>query len=161
MEKERRQAYGSISQHLTHMAEAQQQLKSETRNLVNALRRPEVRGRWGELTLKRLAELAGMVDRCDVEEQVQVRSGSETLRRGMVVRLPHARTLRVGAQASLGSYLTGVAAGVEGARAAALAQRARKVRERIRELARKEFWSRFANGPEFVILSIPGDQFPA
>lgn len=159
MEKERRQAYGSISQHLTHMAEAQQQLKSETQHLVNALRRPEVRGRWGELTLKRLAELAGMVDRCDFEEQVQVRAGNETLRPDMVVHLPDDRILVVDAKTPLDSYLTAMEAGTEEARSAALVQHARKVRERIRELAKKDYWSQFENSPEFVILFIPGDQF--
>lgn len=159
MEKERRQAYGSITQHLTHMAEAQQQLRSETQHLVNALRRPEVRGRWGELTLKRLVELAGMVDRCDFEEQVQVRAGNEALRPDMVIHLPDERMLVVDAKTPLDSYLTAMEAGSEEARNAALVQHARKVRERIRELAKKDYWSQFENSPEFVILFIPGDQF--
>lgn len=159
MEKERRQAYGSITQHLTHMAEAQQQLKSETQHLVNALRRPEVRGRWGELTLKRLVELAGMVDRCDFEEQVQVRTGNDALRPDMIIHLPDERILVVDAKTPLDSYLTAMEAGSEEARSAALVQHARNVREHIRKLAKKDYWSQFENSPEFVILFIPGDQF--
>ena len=163
IEKERKESFGSIASHLKLMAEGQQQLQTETRNLVTALRRPEVRGRWGELTLKRLAELAGMVDRCDFIEQVHTDTDTDTeagaLRPDMVVRLPDDRELVVDAKTSLDSYLAAIEANDAQARDAHLAGHARKVRERIKELAGKRYWDQFKRSPDFVILFIPGDQF--
>ncbi|MDE2197000.1 MAG: DNA recombination protein RmuC [Gammaproteobacteria bacterium] len=159
IEKERKESFGSIANHLQLMAQGQQQLETETRNLVNALRRPEVRGRWGELTLRRLAEIAGMVDRCDFYEQ-ESRSGEDgALRPDMVVRLPDERELVVDAKTPLDSYLAAIEAHNEEQRIAHLVQHARKVRERIRELASKRYWDQFEHSPDFVILFIPGDQF--
>lgn len=159
MEKERQEAFGSIASHLKHMAEGQQQLEAETRNLVNALRRPEVRGRWGELTLKRLAELAGMVDRCDFYEQEHRDGEDGALRPDMVVRLPDNRTLVVDAKTPLDSYIAAIEAKTAEERDQHLTQHARKVRERIKELAVKRYWDQFKQSPDFVILFIPGDQF--
>lgn len=159
MEKERQEAFGSIASHLKHMAEGQQQLEAETRNLVNALRRPEVRGRWGELTLKRLAELAGMVDRCDFYEQEHRDGEDGALRPDMVVRLPDNRTLVVDAKTPLDSYIAAIEAKTVEERDQHLTQHARKVRERIKELAVKRYWDQFKQSPDFVILFIPGDQF--
>ena len=159
IEKERKESFGSIVSHLKHMAEGQQQLETETRNLVNALRRPEVRGRWGELTLKRLAELAGMVDRCDFYEQEQQAGEEGALRPDMVVRLPDNRTLVVDAKTPLDSYISAVEAGNAEQRDVHLVHHARKVRERIKELAGKRYWDQFKTSPDFVILFIPGDQF--
>lgn len=161
MEKERKQAYGGITQHLKSMQEAQEQLRTQTGSLVNALRRPEVRGRWGEITLKRLAELAGMVDRCDFDEQVTIKGEDESLRPDMVVRLPDNRELVVDAKTPLDSYLTAIEATTDAERTAALVAHARKVRERVRELAKKSYWKQFDKSPEFVILFIPGEQFLA
>lgn len=161
IEKERREAFGSITSHLKLMAQSQQQLQSETRNLVNALRRPEVRGRWGEMTLRRLAELAGMVERCDFYEQESHAAEEGLLRPDMLIRLPDSRELVVDAKTPLDSYLAAVEAGSEAERAAHLAHHARKVRERIRELASKRYWDQFTRSPDFVILFIPGDQFLA
>ncbi len=159
MEKERKEAFGSIASHLKLMAEGQQQLETETRNLVNALRRPEVRGRWGELTLRRLAELAGMVDRCDFEEQVHNAGEDGALRPDMVVHLAEDRTLVVDAKTPLDSYIAALEARTPEEREAHLVQHARKVRERIKELASKRYWDQFKTSPDFVILFIPGDQF--
>ncbi|MGE5626177.1 MAG: DNA recombination protein RmuC [Bacillota bacterium] len=159
IEKERKESFGSISTHLKHMAEGQQQLETETRNLVNALRRPEVRGRWGELTLKRLAELAGMVDRCDFYEQEQKNGEEGALRPDMVVRLPDNRTLVVDAKTPLDSYIAAMEAGSSTDRDGHLVHHARKLRERIKELAGKRYWDQFKTSPDFVILFIPGDQF--
>lgn len=161
MEKERRQAYGGITQYLKQMHEVQEHLRIQTSSLVNALRRPEVRGRWGEMTLRRLAELAGMVDRCDFEEQVNVKSGDERLRPDMIIHLPDERELVVDAKTPLDSYLTAMEAATDAERDAALAAHARKLRERVRELAKKEYWNQFDKSPEFVILFIPGEQFLA
>ena len=159
IEKERKESFGSISSHLKLMAEGQQQLETETRNLVNALRRPEVRGRWGEMTLKRLAELAGMVDRCDFYEQEHHEGEDGALRPDMLVRLPDDRTLVVDAKTPLDSYIAAIEAGNADERDGHLAHHARKVRERIKELAGKRYWDQFKQSPDFVILFIPGDQF--
>jgi DNA recombination protein RmuC len=159
MEKERKEAYGSLHRHLQSMAETQQLLHGETRNLVQALRRPEVRGQWGELTLRRLAELAGMVEHCDFFEQEQVRTDEGALRPDMVVRMPAGREVVVDVKTPLDAYLSAVEAGDDETRTRFLQHHARKVRERVRELAGKAYWNQFRNAPEFVVLFIPGEQF--
>jgi len=160
MEKERQSAYGSLSKHLESMSEAQRQLQSETRNLVQALRRPEVRGQWGEMTLKRLAELAGMVEHCDFFEQEQVRTGEgQALRPDMIVRMPDGRDIVVDAKTPLDAYLSAMEASSDEEKQVALQRHARKVRERVRELSTKAYWKQFKNTPDFVVLFIPGDQF--
>jgi DNA recombination protein RmuC len=159
IEKERKESFGGITTQLKLMSQGQQQLETETRNLVNALRRPEVRGRWGEMTLKRLAELAGMVDRCDFQEQVHTNTEDGALRPDMVIRLPDNRELVVDAKTSLDSYIAAIEAPDAQSRDAHLASHARKVRERIKELAGKHYWDQFKQSPDFVILFIPGDQF--
>jgi len=159
IEKERKESFGGITAQLKQMSQGQQQLETETRNLVNALRRPEVRGRWGEMTLKRLAELAGMVDRCDFQEQVHTNTEDGALRPDMIIRLPDDRELVVDAKTSLDSYIAAIEAPDAQSRDAHLASHARKVRERIKELAGKHYWDQFKRSPDFVILFIPGDQF--
>ena len=143
------------------MADSERLLRQETQNLVNALRRPEVRGRWGEMTLKRLAELAGMVEHCDFYEQEQLTGPEGVLRPDMVVRMPDARELVVDAKTPLDAYLSAVEARSEAERAEHLKRHARKLRERVRELAGKAYWTQFKNSPDFVVLFIPGDQFLA
>lgn len=160
MEKERKQAYGSITTQLQMVTEAQQGLQSETEQLVRALRRPEVRGQWGELTLKRLAELAGMVNYCDFEEQVSADLGdNKSVRPDMIVRMPEQRELIVDAKTPLDAYLSAIEADEPAQREAHLQHHARKVRERMKELASKSYWEQFSQSPDFVILFIPGEQF--
>lgn len=159
IEKERREAFGSLSQHLQLMAQTQQALHGETRNLAQALRRPEVRGQWGELTLKRLAELAGMVQHCDFFEQESVHTDTGVQRPDMVVRLPDGRDIVVDAKTPLDAYLSAVEAKDDRERDEHLQRHARKVRERVRELAGKRYWQQFSSSPDFVVLFIPGDQF--
>ena len=159
IEKDRHQAYGSIREQLSAMGEAQVALQTETRNLVNALRRPEVRGQWGELTLRRLAELAGMVEYCDFYEQEQTETAEGRRRPDMIIRMPNGRELIVDVKTPLDAYLTAVEAPDEKQRQAALKRHADNVRNRVRELALKSYWSQFDKSPEFVILFIPGDQF--
>lgn len=159
IEKERHQAFGSISALLDAMNRSQVALSSETRNLVNALRRPEVRGQWGEMTLRRLVELAGMVEHCDFAEQVHTRGPDGALRPDMLIHLPENRLLVVDVKTPLDAYLAAVEAPDDATREVALERHARKVRERVRELAAKAYWSQFERSPEFVILFIPGDQF--
>jgi DNA recombination protein RmuC len=159
MEKERQTDCGSLTQHLQFMAQAQEQLQGETRNLVKALRRPEVRGQWGELTLKRLAELAGMVEHCDFEQQQSVDTDQGKQRPDMVVRMPGSREIIVDAKAPMDGYLAAVEAQDDSTRVLELQRHARNVRDRVRELSSKAYWQQFPQSPDFVVLFIPGDQF--
>jgi DNA recombination protein RmuC len=159
MEHDRQHAHGALSKHLETMAESHRLLQTETRNLVQALRRPEVRGQWGELTLKRLAELAGMVEHCDFKEQETVQTDHGQQRPDMVVRMPGKRAIIVDAKTPLDAYLTAVECVDDDKRTQHLEQHARNVRARIRELSGKAYWQQFRHSPDFVVLFIPGDQF--
>ena len=159
MENERKEAYGSLTKHLETMVQTQQLLQGETRNLVQALRRPEVRGQWGELTLKRMAELAGMVEYCDFYEQENTSTEDGRLRPDMIVRMPGGREIVVDVKTPLDAYLSAVEASDDETRRKHLEHHARKVRERVRELSSKAYWTQFKNAPDFVILFIPGEQF--
>ncbi len=159
LEKSRSEAYGNITQQLEAMRDSQKNLAQETQNLVSALRRPEVRGQWGEITLRRLVELAGMVEHCDFQEQVHSVGEDQVIRPDMIVRLPDARELVVDVKTPLDAYLSAVEAPDDAQRKLALQRHARKVREHIRTLASKAYWAQFDESPEFVILFIPGDQF--
>jgi DNA recombination protein RmuC len=159
IEKERAEAYGSLTQHLKIMAETQVHLQSETRNLVQALRRPEVRGQWGELTLKRLAEIAGMVEHCDFYQQEQRTTVEGVVRPDLILRMPEQREIVVDAKTPLDAYLSALEAPDDQQRLQCLKRHARGVRERVRELAAKKYWSQFQHSPDFVVLFIPGEQF--
>jgi DNA recombination protein RmuC len=161
MEAERRQAQGALTRQLEMLAESHRLLQGETRNLVQALRRPEVRGQWGEMTLRRLAELAGMVDHCDFLEQESVDTEAGRLRPDMIIRLPDRRDIVVDAKTPLDAYLTAVEASDEQTRKTQLQRHARNVRQRVRELAGKAYWNQFSDSPDFVVLFIPGEQFLA
>ncbi|MDH3281482.1 MAG: DNA recombination protein RmuC, partial [Gammaproteobacteria bacterium] len=158
-EHDRREAHGSLTQHLESLGRANQMLQQETRNLVQALRRPEVRGRWGELTLHRLVELAGMVEHCDYVEQAHTETGGGALRPDMIVKMPGGRNVVIDVKTPLDAYLNAVESQNELERNDFLKQHARNVRERVRELAGKKYWEQFEHAPDFVILFIPGDQF--
>jgi len=159
IERDRKEAYGSITKHLETMAQTQTLLHGETRNLAQALRRPEVRGQWGEMTLKRLVELAGMVQHCDFFEQQHTATDEGNIRPDMIVRMPGGREIVVDVKTPLDAYLNAVEASDDKLRDQHLVHHARKVRERIRELASKAYWSQFKNSPDFVVLFIPGDHF--
>jgi DNA recombination protein RmuC len=159
MENERKQAQGALTQQLQSIAESHRLLQSETRNLVQALRRPEVRGQWGELTLKRLAELAGMAEHCDFHEQETVQTVQGQQRPDMVVRMPDKREIVVDAKTPLDAYLSAVECSDDTERRGHLEHHTRNVRARIKELSGKAYWRQFRFSPEFVVLFIPGDQF--
>ena len=159
LEKARSEAYGSISAQLESMQAGQKNLAQETQNLVNALRRPEVRGRWGEITLRRLVELAGMVEHCDFQEQVHSVGEGQIIRPDLIVNMPDTRQLVVDVKTPLDAYLSAVEAPDDAQRQLALKRHASKVREHVRTLASKAYWAQFSESPEFVILFIPGDQF--
>jgi len=159
LEKTRSEAYGGIKSQLEAMQLGQQSLTQETQNLVKALRRPEVRGRWGEITLRRLVELAGMVEHCDFQEQVHSVGDDQIIRPDMVIRMPNQRDVVVDVKTPLDAYLEAVEAKDDAQRQLGLRRHARNVREHIRTLSSKAYWAQFENSPEFVILFIPGDQF--
>jgi DNA recombination protein RmuC len=159
LEKTRREAHGSITAQLEAMAMSHQALSAETRNLVTALRRPEVRGQWGEITLRRLVELAGMVEHCDfIAQSHHVTVEGAAIRPDMLVNLPEGRQMIVDVKTPLDAYLDAAQAADEPTRRAALQRHAARVAERVRELAAKGYWAQFERSPEFVILFIPGDQ---
>lgn len=159
LEKSRSEAYGGIKNQLEEMQLNQKSLRQETQNLVNALRRPEVRGRWGEITLRRLVELAGMVEHCDFVEQVHTETDGQIFRPDMVVRMPDQRELIVDVKTPLDAYLAAAEAPDDVQRKLGLERHAKNVRAHIRMLASKAYWNQFDESPEFVILFIPGDQF--
>ena len=159
MEHERKEAHGALTQHLQSMLESQQALQGETRNLVNALRRPEVRGQWGELTLKRLAELAGMVEHCDFYEQEHTATKEGAMRPDMIVRMPGGREIVVDVKTPLDAYISAVETSDETLRTQHLQRHTKNVKDRVRELSSKAYWSQFTRSPDFVVLFIPGEQF--
>ena len=159
MEKERSQAFGAISQYLSDMAKTQHQLAKETDNLVKALRVPHVRGRWGEVTLKRAVELAGMVDHCDFIEQSVQGTGKGALRPDMVVQLPGSRQVVVDAKVPLMAYLDALETTSEQEQKKRLDDHARQVMAHIVQLGSKNYAAAFTPSPEFVVLFIPGENF--
>ncbi|HQR47984.1 MAG TPA: DNA recombination protein RmuC [Steroidobacteraceae bacterium] len=159
IEKERAETFGALRSSIEGVALGQQALQRETRNLVTALRRPEVRGQWGEMTLRRLAELAGMIEHCDFAEQVTVQGEDGSLRPDMIVNMPDGRQLVVDVKTPLDAYLSAVEATTDEDRAAAIRRHAQAVVERVRQLASKSYWTQFEHSPDFVVLFIPGDQF--
>lgn len=160
IEKTREAAYGGISEQLKAMTQSHESLRSETSKLVGALRSPTVRGQWGEMTLRRLAELAGMVNHCDFSEQVHATDeDNRGYRPDMVVRLPEKGQLVVDVKTPLDAYLDATEATDETVRKEALKRHATNVSARIKELSSKSYIDQFENSPEFVILFVPGDQF--
>lgn len=159
LERERREAYGALRGQIEGLVQSQAALQRETRNLVTALRRPEVRGRWGELTLRRVVELAGLSEHCDFSEQPSLDATGTTQRPDLVIHLPEGRNLVVDAKTPLDAYLEAVEATTDEQRKAALERHGQQVATRVRELAAKSYWAQFEPGPEFVVLFLPGDQF--
>ena len=159
MERARQSAYGGLDQHLKTLAQAHERLQQETGNLVKALRSPQVRGQWGEITLKRVVELAGMVEHCDFREQETVQGETGRLRPDMIIQLPAGRQIVVDAKTVLAAYLEAVEAQDDEVRRERLRQHATQVRARMDQLSAKAYWSQFAQAPEFVVLFLPGEQF--
>ncbi len=157
--RERRDAYSTLRTQIEALATGQTQLQRETRNLVTALRRPEVRGRWGELTLRRLVELAGMAEHCDFTEQMHVAGDEGSIRPDLVVHMPDSRDIVVDVKTPLDAFLEALDADSEEARSVALRRHAQQVETRVRQLASKTYWMQFEHSPEFCVLFLPGDQF--
>ena len=159
LERTHLESAGKLSGQIENLVKVQDLLQRETRNLSTALRRPEVRGRWGEITLRRVVELAGMSEHCDFTEQEHVALEAGSMRPDLVVRMPEDRCIVVDAKTPLDAYLAAVEAPDDDARREALARHARQVEERVRELGRKSYWEQFEHSPEFAVLFLPGDQF--
>ncbi len=159
VEKSRVESYSMLREQLGVLSETQRTLNTQTGALVSALRRPNTRGQWGEVTLKRLVELAGMTNRCDFFEQNSVDTDAGKIRPDMVVRLPGEREVVIDCKASLDAFLDAVAAADEDSRKACLQRHAQQVRSRARELAGKSYWTQFQRAPEFVVMFLPGEAF--
>lgn len=159
LETTRQEAYTSMEGYIKTLTTSQEHLEKETANLVTALRAPQVRGRWGELTLKRVVELAGMSDHCDFTEQVTVDSEAGRQRPDLVVHLPGEREIVVDAKVALDAFLDAVSSGSEEQRSGALIRHAAQVRAHMVALAGKNYWEQFPKAPEFVVMFIPGESF--
>ncbi len=159
IEAERQRDFGSLRQNLTDMRETHTALQRETRNLVQALSKPQVRGQWGEIALRRLVELAGMTAHCDFEEQVHVVGEDGAMRPDMVVHLPEGRDIVIDVKTPLDAYLTAAEAPSDEVRTVALRRHAQHVADRVRLLSSKNYSAQFTQAPQFVVLFLPGDQF--
>jgi DNA recombination protein RmuC len=159
IERERIDAFATIRSQMEVLAAGQNLLSRETRNLVTALRRPGVRGQWGEITLRRLVELSGMTSHVDFTEQHHRMTESGAIRPDMIVHMPEKRDIVVDVKTPLDAYLAAVEAQDDTERAAQLRRHAQIVGARVRELSSKQYWSQFEHSPGFVVLFLPGDQF--
>ena len=160
-ESARRASHAALAEQVNLTRHSAEQLRDQTQALVTALRRPEARGRWGELQLRRVVELAGMSAHCDFEEQVSLAGDSGPQRPDMIVRLAGGKNIVVDSKVSLAAYLEAVEAADESVRAARLDAHARHLREHVDRLAAKAYWTALSPSPEFVVLFIPGEAFLA
>src|SRR5688500_15852334 len=159
IEKSRVESYSMLREQLGVLAETQRTLNTQTGQLVTALRRPNARGQWGEITLKRLVELAGMANRCDFCEQTSVDTEDGKQRPDMIVNLPGDRQIVIDCKAALDAFLDASAAADDDMRKVHLQRHCQQVRARSRELSQKSYWSQFQRSPEFVVMFLPGEAF--
>lgn len=157
LEGDRVGAYATLSEQVKHLSESNDRLERETGNLVTALRTPQTRGRWGEMQLRRVVEMAGMVAHCDFSEQVSTGGEEGRLRPDVVVHLPGGAEIVVDAKVPLDGFLRSVEAEGEEGRRAHLVAHARQLRAHVDQLAKKQYWSQFDRSPEFVVAFVPSD----
>lgn len=159
IEQSRQASFGALGEQLRNLSVDQMALRKETSKLSTALRTPGMRGQWGELSLKRVAEMAGMVEHCDFLEQVQRSNAERVIRPDMLVRMPDKRELVIDAKSPMDAYLDAFETENETLRRQHLQHHAKRVREHVRTLASKRYWEQFDNAPDFVVLFMPGEQF--
>lgn len=159
IENKRVGAYNSLDTKISELRTSQSELQKVTTNLATALKNPTVRGSWGEMTLQRLAELAGMVEFCDFATQVSSSDEERKIRPDMIVNLPSSRQLIVDSKVPLKAYLESLEAKTDSERDVLIKAHAQSIREHLKALASKSYWDQFKSAPEFVIMFIPGDAF--
>lgn len=159
LEKSRAGAYAALNEQVRSLVQTQEQLRAETGRLVTALRTPGVRGHWGEMQLRRVVEMAGMLDHCDFFSQATIHSEDGRLRPDLLVRLPAGKMVVVDAKTPLDAYLQAMEATDDQTRKARLADHARQVRTHMTSLARKSYWEQFDQAPEFAVMFLPGESF--
>jgi DNA recombination protein RmuC len=159
VEKERESAYAGLREQVSAMRSSSEQLRGETKQLVNALRAPQVRGRWGELQLERIVQLAGMVEHCDFSTQVTAQGEDGGVRPDMIVHLAGGKQVVVDAKVPFAAYLEAVESRDPDVHAERLAAHARQLRQHVDALSAKNYWAAFQPSPEFVVLFVPGDPF--
>ncbi len=157
LEVERQRAYTSLTEQMHHLSNSHDRLQRETRSLVTALRSPQARGRWGEFQLRRVVEMAGMLEHCDFSEQVSSDGDAGRLRPDLVVHLPGGKNVAVDAKVPMQAFLQANDAEDEDARRLHLASHGRQLKAHVDALAKKEYWKRVDPSPEFVVAFVPGD----
>jgi len=159
LERARRESHGSLTTHMRSVAETQERLRKETAGLVTALRAPATRGRWGEIQLRRVCEMAGMLQHCDFAEQSTIQSDEGRLRPDLVVKLPGGKDVVVDSKVPLEAYLSALDADTDEQRRMHMTAYGRHVREHVIKLSQKSYWAQFSSAPEFVVMFLPSEAF--